>query len=312
VFYGRLARIFKLVKLNKDDVFIDLGCGKGRVVFCAAAGRVKQAIGIDVDEQLIAVARDNSRRARFSRAPVEFIHIDAVDFLCPDTATVFFLFNPFGEKTLAKVMENIKLSWQNNPRVIKIIYYAPACRKVLDQQDWLEFCWPVGDEHCLLWQSRLSASANNRKEILLNNQEIISLVKEVLAKQGVYEFAASGYSMCPFIKSQDSISLSAVKEEILEPGVIAGFVNPQGGQFTVHRIIAVKNGKFLFKGDNCFKPDGWVLDENILGYVCQIKRGLKIISIGLGIEKKAVAFLSRYTPLFPITMRIWKFFRNLF
>ncbi|MFH1354607.1 MAG: hypothetical protein ABIH19_00450, partial [Candidatus Omnitrophota bacterium] len=40
--YGRLEKMITYLKLTPDDVFVDLGCGKGRVVFFVALKRLKK------------------------------------------------------------------------------------------------------------------------------------------------------------------------------------------------------------------------------------------------------------------------------
>ena len=52
-----------LTKVGPGDVVYDLGCGDGRIVVEAAKRGVKKAIGVDIDPERIAEARENVRKA---------------------------------------------------------------------------------------------------------------------------------------------------------------------------------------------------------------------------------------------------------
>ena len=64
------------------------------------------------------------RNFKFANTPIEIIYDDAAKFNFKNEA-IFFMFNPFKQKTLGRVLINIKKSLKNNPRRINIIYYNP-------------------------------------------------------------------------------------------------------------------------------------------------------------------------------------------
>lgn len=136
--YAVLKKVIEYIKFNKDDVFIDYGCGSGRVVFTIATQLLKKVIGIEFDEALVMTAKENLSRFKHKNSPIEFVHIDATIFN-PAEGTIFFFGNPFGEKTLKIVMDNIKNSLNINPRQIKIVYFNSTGKNVLEKLDWLEF-----------------------------------------------------------------------------------------------------------------------------------------------------------------------------
>lgn len=143
---GRLA-------LSPRDVLVDLGCGKGRVVLFFSMLKLERILGIEMHEGMLAAARENIGRFCRGVTPMELIHGDAVDF--PVTKeTVFFMFNPFGEKTLQRVLDNIKDSLASNPRAIRIVYYAPQHRDLLDRQDWLVLEDDMEGVSCAIWANR--------------------------------------------------------------------------------------------------------------------------------------------------------------
>ena len=60
----------RLLALRPDDVFVDFGCGDGRLV-AAATGRCRLAVGVELDPMLVVAAR---RRLRGSRGAWRILH----------------------------------------------------------------------------------------------------------------------------------------------------------------------------------------------------------------------------------------------
>jgi len=122
------------------------------VVFFVARQRIKKAIGVELNPALFATAQKNLRNFRYRNSPIELLNIDAVDF-DPTEVTVFFLFNPFGQSTLEKVLSNIKNSLSVNRRKIRIVYYGAQFREILANQDWLTYEGFVENKRCPVWRS---------------------------------------------------------------------------------------------------------------------------------------------------------------
>src|SRR5512132_2769623 len=55
--------MLKLANVTKSDYLIDLGCGDGRIVIAAAQKYGAHALGIDINPERIAEARDNAKKA---------------------------------------------------------------------------------------------------------------------------------------------------------------------------------------------------------------------------------------------------------
>jgi cyclopropane fatty-acyl-phospholipid synthase-like methyltransferase len=140
--YRVLHVVLDALRLGPGDTFVDIGCGKGRVVFAAAERPATKVIGVELREPMFAAAQANLRRARRMRAPVEVFHSDAAAF---DFAAcnVFFMFNPFGPATLAQMLASIQRSVEAHPRAIRIAYFhaQPACNALLETSEWLELDW---------------------------------------------------------------------------------------------------------------------------------------------------------------------------
>lgn len=154
-FYGRLEKMIKYLKPTINDVFVDLGCGKGRVVFFVATHRLKKVIGVELDKGLFDIAQNNLKKLKINSTPISLINTDAANFVVKEE-TIFYMFNPFGHKTLEMILQNIKESLVYNPRKIRIVYYGPAQRLLLDDQDWLIFDGQIENQNCLVWRNQHS------------------------------------------------------------------------------------------------------------------------------------------------------------
>ncbi|MFH1783026.1 MAG: S26 family signal peptidase [Candidatus Omnitrophota bacterium] len=127
---------------------------------------------------------------------------------------------------------------------------------------------------------------------------MIDLMKEAFKKGNSFRFKAKGFSMSPFIKGGDVITIKPLKEVSLIIGDIVSFISPKTNSLAVHRIVSIKKNGCVFKGDNSFNSDGLVLNKDILGVINKIERNNKDITFGLGKEKGIIVFLSRTRILF--------------
>lgn len=113
--------------------FIDVGAGKGKVCVLWArelrrAGMPEVSVrGVDISARLCQIARDNVARAGLDRQVV-LDEQDALGLRLNDgERVILWLYNPFGEATLGKLLENIR------GQVEAIVYCNPLAHEtVLD------------------------------------------------------------------------------------------------------------------------------------------------------------------------------------
>lgn len=153
--YSTIHSILEHLALEQSDVFVDVGSGKGRVLCCAARYPVKQVVGVDLSEAFCQVARENARRMRGRRAPISVETTMADDFDY-SSATVLFLFDPFGAATLGSLLEKVG---RDVGRSLRIAYANPTHDQVFAHQQWLERSghWDAetsGIEHCVSFYRR--------------------------------------------------------------------------------------------------------------------------------------------------------------
>ena len=119
--YGLIACLMRTLPLSPDDVFMDLGCGKGRTLCLFARRPIRKCIGVEIDPELAGIAAANARRLRGRRCPIEIVRGDAADADFSQ-ASIVWLFNPFGDNTTRYVVERIRASLLATPRRVRIMH----------------------------------------------------------------------------------------------------------------------------------------------------------------------------------------------
>jgi cyclopropane fatty-acyl-phospholipid synthase-like methyltransferase len=132
--YPAIRRVLRGLALRPTDVFVDIGCGKGRVLCCAARHPVDHVVGVDISADLCAAAEANARRLRGRRSPITVHNVPAHEFDY-SRGTVFFLFNPFGAATLDHVLTKIRDDTRG--RAVRLAYAVPTHRDVVARHRWL-------------------------------------------------------------------------------------------------------------------------------------------------------------------------------
>ena len=128
-----LRRVFRMIEVTPDDVFLDFGAGKGRVLLQAAQLPFRRVVGVEISETLSGQARQNveRRRSRLACQSVEIVTADASAYPIPDDVTVIYMYNPFHGETFKAVAQNILRSFERRPRRITLIYFLPAMHDYL-------------------------------------------------------------------------------------------------------------------------------------------------------------------------------------
>jgi SAM-dependent methyltransferase len=123
-----LLQLLNKLHLPRDSNFVDIGSGKGRVLLIASQYGFRKVVGIEFSGELCAIARRNVdvffRKAR-PLSSIEVIETDATKYQFHAGDRVLFMYNPFDAFILAKVLDNIRRSLEENPRRIWLIYNTP-------------------------------------------------------------------------------------------------------------------------------------------------------------------------------------------
>ena len=107
-----------------NDVLIDFGSGKGRIVLAAQELPLKRIVGLELQSSLCDMALSNLSSWRGKRAckAVEIICCDAEEYVIPDDGTIFYMYNPFTGAVLQSVMNSIAASVRQIPRRCWLIF----------------------------------------------------------------------------------------------------------------------------------------------------------------------------------------------
>lgn len=131
--WGFARRALRKIEIGADDVFLDLGSGKGRVVWQAAQHPFARVIGVEISPELNAVAQLNIDRNqdRIVSGEVELVTADAASYEIPDDVTIVYLFSPFKGRTFRAATANIIASLDRRPRPMTLIYANPVMDEYL-------------------------------------------------------------------------------------------------------------------------------------------------------------------------------------
>lgn len=136
--YGLLEQVFAEITPHTYKHFLDIGCGKGRVICTAAYKGFKKITGIEISKPLYQSAIENANKT-MQHIPASSINVllaNAINYQIENDTDCIFMFNPFNEIILEKVLENIDESLIKNPRNITLIYFNSLYRPLLAKHQY--------------------------------------------------------------------------------------------------------------------------------------------------------------------------------
>jgi SAM-dependent methyltransferase len=134
--------LLRAVALPRNVVFVDYGCGKGRVLLLAAAAGFRRIVGVEFSPHLASIARANAERFR-ARHPglpeIDVIEADASQYDPPADAGVFYFYCPFDEDLMGEAVDRILRSLAEHPREAWLVYNLPRHRAAVEARPELSF-----------------------------------------------------------------------------------------------------------------------------------------------------------------------------
>jgi SAM-dependent methyltransferase len=153
-----LWRLLRALRVARNDVFIDFGCGKGQVLALASRFPFGRVIGLDLSPHLIRLASQNMARirGRASAGTIELVQSNALDYAIPDDLTVAYFYMPFPTTVYEALVARVAESLTRAPRPFRIIYLEEAVsdkevpgrygfQKVLQRRRMATYVWAQGD-----------------------------------------------------------------------------------------------------------------------------------------------------------------------
>ena len=123
-----VRRALARMDVREDDVFLDLGSGKGRVVLQAAQRPFRRVIGVELAGELHDIALRNVEIARpkLCCQDVELVRADVMEYRVPDDVTVVYMCNPFRGGIFDAATQALIDSVDRAPRTVRLIYQVPT------------------------------------------------------------------------------------------------------------------------------------------------------------------------------------------
>jgi SAM-dependent methyltransferase len=115
--------------------FLDVGCGKGRLMAMAAAYGFTDITGIDFSKKLCEAAARVCRsiESKYPNTSFDIEYADARYYAISESVGVIFLFNPFDAEVMGEFIKRVFESLERRNRPLKILYANPQCKQL-----WLD------------------------------------------------------------------------------------------------------------------------------------------------------------------------------
>ncbi len=122
-----VRRALRAIGVGPEDVFVDLGSGKGQALLIAASEPYRRVIGVELLEDLTAEAERNLSAARpaLRAGELETVTADVLQWPVPDDLSVVFLYCPFMNEVFYESMHRIFAYYDRRPRPLHIVYAFP-------------------------------------------------------------------------------------------------------------------------------------------------------------------------------------------
>ena len=131
------------------------------------------------------------------------------------------------------------------------------------------------------------------EELSLSGEAMTGLLQAATGMRIPFRFKAMGFSMSPFIKNGDVVTISPLLDHPIGFGKPVAFIHAQTGRLVIHRVVGKKGDYYLIKGDNSVETDGLIPMKDILGVVSKVERAGRKTQLGFGLERFIIAFLSK-------------------
>jgi SAM-dependent methyltransferase len=124
-----LRAVLKAIGVSAADSILDIGCGKGGAMLTMARFPFARIDGVELSPRLARIAREN-----FIRAGVGNVRVyccDATEFTAFDRYRYLYMYNPFPEPVMRRVLQNVAKSARGAGKRITLIYRHPVSDKLL-------------------------------------------------------------------------------------------------------------------------------------------------------------------------------------
>lgn len=135
LFHEMMGALEQHAHINFNEyILVDLGSGKGRTLLMASDHPFHRITGVELLPALHHIAEQNLAQYHKDSQKcfaLESVCADATEFALPLEPLVLYLFNPFGDSGLRKVVANLAQSLKTAPRPVYVLYHNPLLEYAL-------------------------------------------------------------------------------------------------------------------------------------------------------------------------------------
>lgn len=114
--YQPLVEILRKVPFSREDVFVDVGAGKGRAMIIASNAGYTKVKGIELSRPLYIKASKVLEKANLN---YELINSDILDYEISKEDSLFYIYDPFADNILEAFLNKLNSSEQKG----RILYH---------------------------------------------------------------------------------------------------------------------------------------------------------------------------------------------
>jgi SAM-dependent methyltransferase len=132
-----LKKLLNNLEFPRNSVFVDLGCGKGKALVIAAEYGFKRVVGVEFSPVLCREAKEKISvyiRNQGINVDFEIIESDVCEYEIKDDENIFYLYDPFDDIVMRRVLRNLDISIEKKKRKMWLIYNNPNFRTVIEEQ----------------------------------------------------------------------------------------------------------------------------------------------------------------------------------
>lgn len=132
-----VLRMIEQANIGANDVFVDIGCGVGRVALLVKMLTGASVVGLEVQPHLAAGARELAARLGMALDVVEGDASDGVP-----AGSVYFLYCPFGGARLKRVWSHLEIESKRRCSPLRIC----TVDLPVAEHDWLKLILPIAND----------------------------------------------------------------------------------------------------------------------------------------------------------------------
>lgn len=138
----------------------------------------------------------------------------------------------------------------------------------------------------------------------ISRERLQEILRLLLDEGLVTRLRLTGASMSPLLRQGDLVILAPPGGRPIRAGDVVAFV-ADGRRLVIHRAVAAGHGRIHTRGDALGHGDRPLPEDDVVAVVSAAERRGRRLRLGLGPERRVVAWLSRRGWLAPL-LRPWR------